>query len=349
MFIIFFCSRNREYLNIMNDIVIHNAIDVLKNTVSVKVEWIQENNHNEHLDGTLLIKTGKKVYPFILELKKDLRRIHLHQLVIQKEKHKNILLITEIVYPNIQDELKKRQINYLDTYGNIYIQQEELMLIIQGKKKIKQENKITGRALNKAGLKFIYYLFTKKNFLEKTYRQMAEICGTALGNINYIIKDLQQKDFLRKGPKNKYQVVHKDELLNLWVEYYKTKLKPATLLGVFRFQKPEQMKEWKAINITCPETQWGGEPAADILTNFLKPETFTLYTNENRTDLIRKLKLIPDKGGNISIYKKFWKELNNNYKTVHPILIYADLIALGDPRTDELANMIYDEYIKGKF
>lgn len=331
----------------MKQIIVYNAIEILKNTAPVQVEWIRENKEMDNLDGTLLIRTGKKEYTFTLELKKDLRRIHIPQLGAIKEMHENLIVIAEVIYPNIREQLRKRQINYLDTTGNIFIQQDELMLFINGNKKENPVKRTAGRAFNKAGIKFIYYLLTEKDFLAKTYREMAEICGTALGNINYIINDLKEQDFLRKAPKNTYRINNRENLIKLWVENYELKLKPAILLGIFRFQQPEQIKEWKKININNNQTQWGGEPAADKLTNYLQPATLTLYTDEKRIDLVKNLRIIPDKDGNIKIYTRFWKTTDDAKETAPPLIIYADLVNIGDPRTDELANMIYDEYIKG--
>ena len=330
----------------MNQIIIYNAIEVLENTTPVKAEWIPDKMVKNQEDGTLLVKTGKKKYTFTLELKKDLRNIHLPQLGALKEKYDNLMVIAEVIYPNIREQLQKRRINYLDTSGNIFIQQGELMLLLNGRKADKPNKKTTGRAFNKAGLKFIYYLLTEIDFLQKTYREMAEICETALGNINYIIKDLQKQGYLKKQTKKAYQLKKREALIKAWVENYEIKLKEACLLGIFRFQQPERIKVWKTINIDYNKTQWGGEPAADKLTNYLQPATLTLYTDEKRIDLIKNFRLIPDTDGNVRIYTKFWKTTDLKKETVQPIVIYADLVNIGDPRTDELANMIYDEYLK---
>ena len=49
--------------------------------------------------------------------------------------------------------------------------------------------------------------------------------------------------------------------------------------------------------------------------------------------------------GRVELRRKFWKFDHPEHKRriVPPLLIYADLIAVGDPRTIEAAEMIYDE------
>jgi hypothetical protein len=56
--------------------------------------------------------------------------------------------------------------------------------------------------------------------------------------------------------------------------------------------------------------------------------------------------------GLIKIYRPFWKESDTENEgrpylrnTVHPILIYADLIASADSRNLETARMLYDSTI----
>ena len=56
------------------------------------------------------------------------------------------------------------------------------------------------------------------------------------------------------------------------------------------------------------------------------------------------MKLLPDGHGNIVLYNKFWN--NGDVNTVHPALIYADLVLMDDARTIELSKSIYDEFLK---
>src|SRR5690606_11319598 len=105
---------------------------------------------------------------------------------------------------------------------------------------------------------------------------------------------------------------------------------------------------WKGIPLRNSKTYWGGEPAGALFTNYLRPEELTLYTAEERTDLIKNYRLVPDLNGNVKVYKKFWKYDEVNDNTVHPLLAYADLITKGDRRCTETAQKIYDEYLQNK-
>lgn len=134
-----------------------------------------------------------------------------------------------------------------------------------------------------------------------------------------------------------------------WIGAYEANLKPGLLIGKFRFVKEDDFLHWQKLQLQNDKTWWGGEPAGDILTNYLKPLELTLYTKENRNELIKKYRMVPDTNGNIKIYKAFWYQQNEkNEKTVHPLLVYADLINTGDQRCLETAQKIYEQYLQDK-
>lgn len=83
------------------------------------------------------------------------------------------------------------------------------------------------------------------------------------------------------------------------------------------------------LEIENNKTLWGGRTCWEILTNYLHPQEFTLYTKEETNELIKKYFLIPDATGNVHVFKKFWnfKDAPVNEKTVPPLLVYADLIS----------------------
>ena len=89
---------------------------------------------------------------------------------------------------------------------------------------------------------------------------------------------------------------------------------------------------------------WGGEPAADLLTDYLKPEEFTIYTNETQQEIIKRYRWVPDDNGEIYGYKKFW---NNDIGNKAPaLLVYAELMETKDSRCIETANLIYEQYLQ---
>ena len=113
------------------------------------------------------------------------------------------------------------------------------------------------------------------------------------------------------------------------------------------FLKNEDEHNWQKINLKPNHTFWGGEPAGGIITKYLNPEIFTLYTDETRNNLIKNYRLVPEPKGNIKVYKKFWAK-NVTGNTVPPILAYVDLMNTGDQRNIETASKIYNNVLQNK-
>jgi hypothetical protein len=73
----------------------------------------------------------------------------------------------------------------------------------------------------------------------------------------------------------------------------------------------------------------------------------TIYTKQPIGRLVLKNRLKKNPNGKIEILNTFWnfedKRFHNDL--VHPILVYADLMATGDNRNIEAAGIIYDTEI----
>jgi hypothetical protein len=63
--------------------------------------------------------------------------------------------------------------------------------------------------------------------------------------------------------------------------------------------------EWKSLNPYSQKTVWGDEPAADILTQHLRPEKYILYSTESRAELMRNYNLIPNQNGELEVLEMF--------------------------------------------
>lgn len=92
-------------------------------------------------------------------------------------------------------------------------------------------------------------------------------------------------------------------------------------------------------------TCWGAEIAATKLTGYLTPMTVTIYTDEPLGKFTLEHRLKKEPQGEVEILKPFWKfgYRHQDRHIVPPILVYADLLAAGDPRNIETAKVIYDQ------
>jgi hypothetical protein len=84
----------------------------------------------------------------------------------------------------------------------------------------------------------------------------------------------------------------------------------------------------------------GGEFAAARLTRRLRPGTATFYVQALDPKALLKLVLKADKGGNVDFRRRFWNFPAEETQLTPNLLVYADLLAIGDARCLETAQLL---------
>jgi len=322
--------------------IVHTAIENL-DIAFLKGEWHPFTATNNGIDGQLtLIVENQKVW-FDAIVKKELRTYQVDKIIEQAPQYQNPIVIVYKLYPALKEKLKEHGVNYLEANGNLFVRADNLFLFLDRDKKLDKPQKTGNRAFTPTGLKVVFGLLQHKDLVNKPQREIAKTTGVALGNIPKVFKGLQETGYLYKVNKKTYAVNNREELLHRWTEKYKNTLQPTLHKGTFRLKPAD--KEWKDLELQPPDTVWGGEPAGDILTNYLRPETLTIYTNETKKKLMMHYGLVPDQDGNIQVYEKFWEQ--DDQRDIAPdLLVYADLMNTQDKRCIETANIIFNERIK---
>jgi hypothetical protein len=332
----------------MQEQIIQKALENLR--MHTDIEGVFVPKPKGDLDGEIDLdfRTGKE--RFVVEVKREIRNHQLEQLKFWAKTNRQLMLVAETIFPKVKAALREEGIAYLDVAGNIFLRTGKHHLWIDGQKAKKTARASVNRAFTAAGLKLIYCLLIDPALANEPQRIMAAKTGLALGNINIIISGLKALKFL--VPKNEDTLVltNKKQLVEKWMIGYEEKLKPKLYMGNFRFLKQDEHSNWKKLPLKKQETFWGAEPAGALMTNYLLPGVFTLYTAETQSNLIKNYQLVPDPKGNIEVYKKYWQVgATFNDTIVHPLLAYADLMNTGDRRNIATAQKIYDELLYNRF
>ncbi len=252
-----------------------------------------------------------------------------------------IVLAANYITPNAKAKLKSIKINYIDSFGNAYFDFKDLKIYVE-KGNAKPITNSSNEIFTRSGAKLLFELLQNPESVNTTFRELSEKCSIALGSVSKIMKALGNEGFLVKVNSKNSQLIKRGELLERWIPLVNEKVLPNYKLDTFQFGKTSQ-SEWKNTDETI---QWAGEPAAALLTNYLNPEQFSLFTTLDKTEIIKNIGFLPNKNGNISIYRPFWKSENNDMKTVPTLLIYAQLMYQGSPRNIETANLLYNEFLQ---
>lgn len=342
---------NREQLILMNKIknmektIIHKALENLKKNTGITGVFTPLGKNG--LDGvmSLLLENGNE--RFVVEIRREIRYHQLDKIKQIAKINESFMLVAENIFPKIKEELKDNGIYYLDGAGNIFLKTINNFIWIEGHKPEKTVEEIINRAFTSTGLKVVYSFLVDENMLNQPQRIISENSGVALGNVNYVLNGLKEQEFLIKKGRKQFELINKKNLLEKWIYAYQERLKPKIHIGNFSFANEKEERQWKQLKLNKNQTFWGGEPAGDIITGYLNPELFTLYTDETGIELIKNYRLIPDKIGNISVYTKFWVgQAAFRDIAVHPLLAYTDLMNTNNGRCIETAKIIYEQYLK---
>lgn len=334
-----------------DELIAQQALTQLEDHTGLKGVWnMSPHPANNDIDGTIDLELGANKLHFFVEIKKELREYQLPKILMQAGKYEPFMVIAERIFPALKQKLREHKIGYLDGAGNIFVQNTGNYLWLDGRKVIAQAKPVTNRAFTKTGLRTVFYLLWKKDAINLPYRTLAKVTGVALGNVKNIILGLQQAGFILPLNDKEMVLQNKKVLLERWMAGYRETLKPLLLIGKYRLNKPVDLKDLSHFPVKPGETAWGGEPAAELITNYLNPKELTVYTSEPRNVLMQKWRLIPDLNGYIQFYEKFWQDDDDVHMPIVPtLLVYADLMITGDPRNIETAERIYDEHLRHEY
>jgi hypothetical protein len=300
----------------------------------------------------LELQAGTQKTYFDLLLKNEIRQLHVPEIIAKIGNSKtDWLLICQYIPKPVKEILKTAGINYLEAAGNCFIQKEGFFFYINDQPVTPLRQVATGKLWKTAGIRLVFALLQNPDLIDRPYREIAQKAHIALGNIGDLLQELQQQGYVQTRKETNKEILYlerKQELEKKWIELFITMLRPKLLQGRFRFMTAADKTRWKTLQL--PNAYWGGETAGALLTNYLEPETFTIYTNQPKIDIMKTWRLLPDKKGELEILDLFWdinpetEEAKKN--TVPALLAYAELITSLDSRNRETAERIKQQYLE---
>jgi len=316
--------------------------------VPIKLLGYQIRNGKNQIGARIQMKTpvggGEE---FNVEIKGEVRAGILPSLLEQFGASKDHwLFVAQYIPGPTKEKFRQNGINYLEITGNCFIRNDQMYLFINDQEVKQARRPEEGRLWSVSGLKLLFVMLQDITLVGATYRELSNAAGIALGSIQPLLQELQQAGWQNDEEWSHGQPFHslRERLAMRWAEIFPVTLQRRLSLGTFRFLSPSG--DWPR---QLPEGMyWGGEPAGELYTQQLVPETFTLYTDQPANELVKKLRIVPDEGGNISVYKKFWQgspALTVVPNAVPPLLAYADLRNSNDSRSWEIAEKIRTNYV----
>jgi hypothetical protein len=315
-------------------------------------------------DGKLLLRTPNTTVEYICEIKSHITRETINNVIEyfthfreRLDKNQKPLLITENLSNQIVEDLLKKDIEFIDVTGNIYLNSSSFYLLVrrpssQLKNPLKESVKITNTTL-----KVIFFLLQNPD-LSRKFIDSEESMDKPFLNPNKLeIDKLCKLNYLEKRH-GTYQIVDYLKLFERWELAYTETLRSQLFIDTFTPINNLPFSDISKLLIQ-KENDWdyliGGELGAALATNYLHPITATLHVPKNYTQIFVDLKLKPSSTGEITFLKKWtsrdtWKNNGNtkNGNLADPLLIHAELMMSKDERLRETADIIFNKYIKPK-
>ena len=273
------------------------------------------------------------------------------------EQFNNLLLIAPHITPACATLLRARDICYADVAGNLFLHAGPLYLNVAGER-IRKEGFRDGlmplrQSFAANTLKLVFAILTDpdldrepvRSLLNQNYRTMGSITGIPLGSIATTMSTLQAGGYVVTAGKREKLLFERKKLMTRWIEDYAARLRPRLVCAHYRMPSP---RWWGGVNVHEANGLWGCEIAGAKLTDYLSPETATIYSSELSGEFILTNALYKDPAGTVELLTPFWGAIPwaRHEDCVHPLLVYADLMASEIDRNMDTAQRVYDRYLR---
>lgn len=294
----------------------------------------------ERADALLGLRFGGHQLRYRAEVKRGLRPATLGAVHHQLKALENPLLVADHVTPPLAETLRAQGIEFIDAAGNAYLNRPPLLVFVTGQRPmLRRAPGETGRAFQATGLQVLFALLARPELAARPYREIAVAAGVAHGTVGWVMPELPRLGHLAPVA-GRRRLINGVRLLDRWVEAYARTLQPRLLLGRFRgdLGALQERTAWPAGLLV------GGELAAARLTRHLRPGTATFYVEAIEPRTVLDLVLRADAEGNVEFRRRFWN-LPGEEGLAPTLLVYADLLANGDPRCLEAAQLLRDQLV----
>ncbi|MBK1987482.1 hypothetical protein A0J48_008020 [Sphaerospermopsis aphanizomenoides BCCUSP55] len=318
---------------------------------------------NTLADGLLTIYTPHNQVKYLVEIKAhinldtvDSSINYIHHLNEKLRNDKRTLLITDTLSDAVIDSLLENNIEFIDTTGNIYINNSSLYILVRSSS-TQSKKLLSAPNITTSTLKVAYAILEDPNILQyPTLEEISNVAGVDYQTVKSSLETLYQLNYLQRQRSGTYRIEDYTKLFERWEMGYIENLRPELLIGTFCTRENINIDFNDISNqlLEIAKNQKiiiGGELGAANLTGYLKPISMTIHIPEeyNYRVITTMLRLKPDPKGNIIILKQFGNKnqlkYNSSEPVADPLLIHAELLLNPDTRLKETAKRLYEKYI----
>jgi hypothetical protein len=300
-------------------------------------------------DATVVFRQGDRAFTYLVECRAKVDRVAVldHVQATLKDGAQPGLLVATYLSPALASHCRRVGLSFLDAAGNAYLHDHGLFVWLSGQKPDKEvgRSERASGAFHGRGLRVVFALLAHAPLLQASCREIAEAAGVSLGTTSQSLTDLAHRGFLVVDGDGTRRWVDRPRVLQIWATTF-----PVGLRGRLAPRRYQARSDdwWKDAHPATFGGTWSGEVAAAWMLHDLAPMTATVYLPGERGPFLTAHRLKADPQGAIEVLDTFWsfRGAAPDPEGVAPaLLVYADLVSLGDPRTAEQAEQIRERYL----
>lgn len=318
--------------------------------IDVAVARLEVRQADIQADALLRLHTPKREQEILVELKRThLTRELVDGMLARMQEHgkKRWILFAPYVGGGIGRYLRENGANYLDAAGNCFLAiGREYMALVEGKRT--ERHAPPERGVRAAGHQILFAILARPNLLNAPVRVLAEAADVGKTAAAEMLTRLEGEGLVGTDQEGR-RLLQPRQVLDRWITGYTALVRPRLLLGRFRTNDPDPEALEHRIEDELGDTvewAWGGGVAAMRLTRHYRGPETVLHLGERLPNIGRRLKAIAATDGPLIILRVPGRVAFEGIKprTVHPLLVYTELLAGGHERAREAAEEVWNRY-----
>ncbi len=259
------------------------------------------------------------------------------------------ILFAPYVGRKIGGYLREHHVNYLDAAGNCFLTiDKDYLVLVEGKRP--ERKGPAERGVRGPGHQVLFAILAKPALLNTPVRKLAEVAGVGKTAAAEMLARLESEGMIGADREGR-RLLQPQVMLDRWLAGYTTLVRPRLLIGRYRTNDPDPEALEGRIEHELGDTvqwAWGGGAAAMRLTGYYHGADTVLHLAEPMQDFGKRLKAIRAEGGPLIVLGVPGRTALEGMKprTVHPLLVYTELLVAGAERAREAAEEIAMRYLK---
>ena len=320
----------------------------------VEIRAVQPAKGPYRPDAVLRLRTPRRKHDLWVEVK----RTHLTYVLVDgilarigKMAERPWILFAPYVGQRMGRHLAEFGLNYVDAAGNCRLRiGDDYFATIEGQRPARDGTR--GRGIGVPGYQVLFAILAKPDFLNTPIRTLADAAGVGKTAAGDTIARLGQEGLIA-GRRRRRHLLNTQTILDRWLAGYATTVRPRLLVGRYRTEDTDPVTLENRIERALGDRvtwAWGGGAAAMRLTKHYRGEETVLHVEAPPADLAKRLRALPAEDGPLTILRAPGKIGFEGIlpKTVHPLLVFTELLVTGKERAREAAQEIRERYLELK-